>query len=245
MIKNLPYLFAKKDVIDQFADDKQFENHMASMVRSGKIVKIRNGLYAQIDNLGVPLTTKFEIASKINDESFVSHHSALEYYGVANQVFNTLTVGSKRKFNDFSFDDVDYTRQAVKDYTQVIYIVTAGVRIATLERAVVDCIDNIDLGGGIDELLNALEQIRVLDENKLAEILQAYNKVILYQKVGFILEQYKDRYMLSDKFFADCKSRLTNQIKYFLNDEYSDIAYNSDWQLMAPKNLKSRISGGF
>ena len=193
----------------------------------------------------MPLTTKFEIASKINDESFVSHHSALEYYGVANQVFNTLTVGSKRKFNDFSFDDVDYTRQAVKDYTQVIYIVTAGVRVATLERAVVDCIDNIDLGGGIDELLNALEQIRVLDENRLAEILQAYNKVILYQKVGFILEQYKDKYMLSDKFFADCKSRLTNQIKYFLNDEYSDIAYNSDWQLMAPKNLKSRISGGF
>ena len=245
MAKNLPYLFAKKDVIDQFADDKQFENHMASMVRSGKVVKIRNGLYAQIDNLGVPLTTKFEIASKINDESFVSHHSALEYYGVANQVFNTLTVGSKRKFNDFSFDDVDYTRQAVKDYTQVIYIVTAGVRVATLERAVVDCIDNIDLGGGIDELLNALEQIRVLDENRLAEILQAYNKVILYQKVGFILGQYKDKYMLSDKFFADCKSRLTNQIKYFLNDEYSDIAYNSDWQLMAPKNLKSRISGGF
>ena len=245
MVKNLPYLFAKKDVIDQFADDKQFENHMASMVRSGKVVKIRNGLYAQIDNLGVPLTTKFEIASKINDESFVSHHSALEYYGVANQVFNTLTVGSKRKFNDFSFDDVDYTRQAVKDFTQVIYIVTAGVRVATLERAVVDCIDNIDLGGGIDELLNALEQIRVLDENRLAEILRAYNKVILYQKVGFILEHYKDKYMLSDKFFADCKSRLTNQIKYFLNDEYSDISYNSDWQLMAPKNLKSRISGGF
>ena len=245
MVKNLPYLFAKKDVIDQFADDKQFENHMASMVRSGKVVKIRNGLYAQIDNLGVPLTTKFEIASKINDESFVSHHSALEYYGVANQVFNTLTVGSKKKFNDFSFDDIDYTRQAVKDYTQVIYIVTAGVRVATLERAVVDCIDNIDLGGGIDELLNALEQIRVLDENRLMEILQAYHKVILYQKVGFILEQYKDKYMLSDKFFAYCKSRLTNQIKYFLNDEYSDIAYNSDWQLMAPKNLKSRISGGF
>ena len=38
MTKNLPYLFAKKDVIDQFADDKQFENHMASQVRSGKIV---------------------------------------------------------------------------------------------------------------------------------------------------------------------------------------------------------------
>ena len=75
--------------------------------------------------------------------------------------------------------------------------------------------------------------------------MQAYNKVILYQKVGFILEQYKDKYMLSDKFFANCKSRLTNQIKYFLNDEYSDIVYNSDWQLMAPKNLKSRISGGF
>ena len=245
MVKQLSYLFAKKDVIAGFADDKQFENHIAGLVRSGKIVKIRNGLYAQIDNMGVPLTNKFEIASRINDESFVSHHSALEFYGVANQVFNTMTVGSRKRFNGFTFDDVEYSQIVVKDYTQVIYIVTADVRVTTLERAVVDCIDDIDLAGGIDEVLNALEQIRVLDETKLTEILKAYNKVILYQKVGFILEQYKDKFMLSDDFFADCKKHMTNQVKYFLNDEYNEIAYNADWQLMAPKNLKSRINGGY
>lgn len=49
--------------------------------------------------------------------------------------------------------------------------------------------------------------------------------------------------MLSENFFKICKSHLTNQIKYFLRDEYRDIEYNSDWKLMAPKNLKSRITG--
>ena len=244
MEKHIPYIFIKKDIIDNFENDVQYENWIKKQIRARKIVKIRKGLYIHIDAMGYPLATKFEIASKINDDSFVSYHSALEYYGVANQVFNTITVGTKKRFNGFIFDDVDYMQRIVKDYTQVIYIVTASLRITTLERTIVDCINNIDLAGGIEEILNALEQIRVLNENRLAEILHSYNSVFLYQKSGFIFEQYKDKFMFSNDFFDDCKSHLTNQIKYFLSDEYNDIAYNSNWKLMAPKNLKSRINGG-
>ena len=39
--------------------------------------------------------------------------------------------------------------------------------------------------------------------------------------------------------------RDTNQIKYFLQDEYKDIEFNSKWKLMAPKNLKSCLNGGY
>ena len=51
--------------------------------------------------------------------------------------------------------------------------------------------------------------------------------------------------MLTDSFFEECRSKLTNQIKYFLKDEFRDIEFNSTWKLMAPKNLKSRINGGY
>lgn len=241
----IPYTFAKADIIGNFENDAQYENWIQGQVRAKKIIKVRNGLYVHIDRSGYPLTTKFEIATKIADDAFVCYHSALEYYGVANQVFNTVTVGSKKRFNAFSFDDVDYVRKPVKHNAQILHIVTAGVRVTSLERAVIDCIDDIDEGGGIDEVLNALDQIRILDENKMLETLRAYNSVFLYQKVGFILEHFKEKLMLSDAFFEECKSHLTNQVKYFLQDEYKVIGFNSKWKLMAPKNLISRIHGGY
>ncbi len=245
MINFIPYTFTKKDIIGNFKNDKQYDNWISNQVRSGKILKVRNGLYVHVDISGYPLTTRYEIATKVADDAFVCYHSALEYYGMANQVFNTIMVGSRKRFADFSFDDIDYIRKPAKHEVQVAYIVTAGVRITSLERTVVDCLDDIDAGGGIDEVLSALDQIRILDEAKLLETLRAYDSVFLYQKVGYVLEHFKGELVLTDSFFDECKSKLTNQIKYFLKDEYNDIQFNSTWKLMAPKNLKSRITGGY
>ncbi len=245
MEKFIPYTFTKKDVIGDFKNDKQYENWIMGKVRAKKVVKVRNGLYVCVDMSGYPLSTKFEIASKIATDAFVCYHSALEYYGVTNQVFHTVTVGSKKRFNDFSFNGIDYVRKPAKHDVQIMNIVTAAVRVTSLERTVIDCIADIDSGGGIDEVLNALDQIRILDENKLLETLQAYDSVILYQKVGYVLECFQDKFMLTDAFFEECQSHLTNQIKYFLQNEYKDVEYNSKWKLMAPKDLKSRIHGGY
>lgn len=245
MARFIPYAFTKADAIKNFDSETQYKNWIISQVRAKKIVKVRNGLYVFVDVSGYPLTTKFEIAAKIADDAFICYHSALEYYGVANQVSNVVLVGSKTRFNDFSFDDVDYIRKPAHHDVQVVNIVNAAVRVTSLERTVVDCIDDVNEGGGIDEVLNALDQLRVLDENKLLEVLKAYDSVLLYQKVGYVLEQFQDKFMLSAAFFDECKSHLTNQVKYFLQDEYNDIAFVSEWKLMAPKNLKSRIYGGY
>ncbi len=51
--------------------------------------------------------------------------------------------------------------------------------------------------------------------------------------------------MLTDSFFEECKSRLTNQIIYFLQDEHKEIEFSSKWKLMTPKNLKSRLNEGY
>lgn len=244
MLQNIPYTFIKKDVIDNFVSDVQYENWLSVQLRAKRIMQVRKGLYVVLDITGEPLTTKFEVASKISEDAFVCYHSALEYYGVANQVFNTITVGSKSRFNTFSFEGVEYLRKQPKNPHGVIYITTAGVRITTLERTVVDCIDKIDLAGGIEELLAALEQVRLLDERKLLEILSAYDCLFLYQKVGYILQYYKEKFDFSDEFFAQCKSRLTNQVKYFLSDEF-DVVYNAEWRLMAPVNLLLRVNGDY
>ena len=245
MSKFIPYTFNIKEILKNFDNEKQLNNWIASKIKSNSIKKVRNGLYVLTDSAGYVFSSKFEIASKISKDSFVSYHSALEFHGVANQVFGDVIVSSSTRFNNFEFDGVEYINKVTKNYVEVMNIVTAGVRVSSLERTIIDCIDNINLAGGIEEILNALEQIKVLDENKLLHVLESYNRVLLYQKTGFILEQYKEQLSLSDEFFKSCQSKLTNQIKYFLKDEYKEIEYNAKWKLMAPKNLKTHIYGGY
>ena len=154
-----------------------------------------------------------------------------------------MVVGSLSRFNLFEFDGVEFSCKIIKNYEQIIYKEIEKVRVTSLERTIIDCIDNIDLAGGVDEILNALEQIKILDENKLLSVLKSYNQVLLYQKVGYILEQFKNELMISDDFLKECQNKLTNQVKYFLQYDYKNIVYNRKWQLMAPKNIKTRIYG--
>ncbi len=245
MVKWISFVITKKDIRPQFSSDIQYENWIAGQLRAKRIMKVRKGLYVLVDATGEPMATKFEIASKITDDAFLCYHSALEFYGVVNQVFNTMMMGSNLRFNSFTFLNVDYIRKQPNNDYGIVYIKQAGVRVTTLERTVIDCINNIDSCGGIDELLDALVHIRILDEKELLGALYAYNCIFLYQKAGYILQHYQEKFDLSDAFFAECKRHLAKQVKYFLKDEYGKVEYNSEWRLMAPKNLISRIEGGY
>lgn len=240
-----PYIFNKDEILKDFDNEKQLNNWIYRKIKSKDIKKVRNGLYVLVDGAGYVNASKFEIASKISKDSFVAYHSALEYYGIANQVFGDVIVCSSTKFNNFEFENIEYINKVTKNYVEVINAVTAGVRVSSLERTIIDCIDNVNLAGGIEEVLNALEQIKVLDEDKLISVLSSYDQVLLFQKAGYILEHFKEQLNLSDRFFKFCQSKLTNQIKYFLQDDYKDFGFNARWKLMVPKNLKSHINGGY
>ena len=245
-MKSLPKLTTKEEMVDKFKDEKQYSNWIALKLKSKTYKKIRNNLYALIDlSTNDIYSTKFEIASKISNTSFVCYHSALEYYGLANQVFGDVLVGSLTKFNNFIFEDNEYICKSVKSVKFVNNIVSEGIKVSSLEKTIIDCIDNIDLAGGIEEVLNALEQIKYVDENKLIEILKDTDKIFLYQKVGFLFELYNSQLGLSNNFFAECKSHIGKKVNYFMRYEFKDTELNEKWNLIVPKNIKSCINGGY
>ena len=134
MAKWIPYVITKKDMRPQFSSDMQYENWIAGQLRAKKIAKVRKGLYVVVDARGELLATKFEIASKITDDAFLCYHSALEFYGVANQVFHTVTVGSMSRFNPFTFLDVDYIRKQPKNDYGIAYIERAGMKLHAQDK---------------------------------------------------------------------------------------------------------------
>ena len=245
-MESLPKLITKEEMVDKFKDEKQYSNWIALKLKSKTYKKIRNNLYALIDpSTNDIYSTKFEIATKISKTSFVSYHSALEYYGFANQVFGDVLVGSLTKFNNFIFEDNEYICKPIKNIKFVNDIVSEGIRVSSLEKTIVDCIDNIDLAGGIEEVLNALEQIKYVNESKLLEILKDINKMYLYQKIGFLFELYNNQLDLSNEFFEECKSHISKKVNYFMQYEFKDTELNEKWNLIVPKNIKSRINGGY
>lgn len=245
-MSTLDKLITKEKVIGQFKDEKQYSNWIANKLKSGTYIKIRNNLYALIDpSTNNIYSTKFEIASNISRTSFICFHSALEYYGIANQVFNDVTVGSLTKFNNFTFQDSKFVYKQVKNAVFVKDVISEGIKVTSLEKTIIDCIDDISLAGGIEEVLNALEQIKYLKEEILTKVLEDSDKMFLYQKVGYLFETYNDQLNLSSDFFDACKSHLTNKTNYFLKGEFKNISLNKRWNLMVPENIKSRINGGY
>lgn len=129
----------------------------------------------------------------------------MEYYGIANQVFSNVFVGSLTRFNNFVFNDNEFIFKSAKNIKFVNNIINEGIKVSSLEKTIVDCIDNINLAGGIEEILNALEQIKYLNEKKILEILLDINKMVLYQKVGYLLELYNNQFEFSDDFLKNVK----------------------------------------
>ena len=242
----LPKLITKKDVIDKFENEKQYSNWIALKLKSNIYKKVRNNLYALVDpSTNDIYSTKFEVASKISESSFICYHSALEYYGIANQVFSNVFVGSLTRFNNFVFNDNEFIFKSAKNIKFVNNIINEGIKVSSLEKTIVDCIDNINLAGGIEEILNALEQIKYLNEKKILEILLDINKLVLYQKVGYLLELYNNQFELSDDFFKECKTHISKKVNYLIQYEFKETELNENWKLIVPKNLKSRINGGY
>lgn len=210
--------------------------------KKGYIERVRHNFYVviSIENKQ-PLLSRYEIGSRLFPDACVSHHSAFEIYGYANQVFYEVYITTQSRFKDFEYDGITYRRKAPKGDVQTENL--RGVTVTNLEQTVIDSIDTIDQIGGLEEFLRCLVLVPSLDEDKLLLALENYNIGFLYQKTGFILEQFNDSFGLSDLFFETCKKNIPKADRY-LSRDHDNNSYDPKWRLMRPKNISHIINKG-
>ena len=209
-------------------------------IEESLVVKIRRNLYA-VTNLATKHieANRYEVASSLTPTAYVAYHSALEFYGVANQVFNTMYVASESIFNSFEFDGLSY--MYAKSPTNVgieTPVMSYGIRVTSLERTVIDGIDRIARCGGSEEMLQCFGMIMHISEAKLMEVLASYDKATLYKKTGFVLSRFRGRFNLSDDFFQICRERANVGSKVLTS--YEDCTeYDREWNLSYPDTFNS------
>ena len=238
-------IFHKKDVVALTKDENAAKEILRRYKKQGLISQVRRDLYVVTDlATKVSLATKFEIACHITPSSYLSYHAALEYYGLAHQIFYELYISSKETFDSFDYEGVIYTFLQSKSYIGVINPMTDSlVRVTDLERTILDCIDRIDLSGGLEELVQCFAIITYVNEKKLLDYLYHFDKQVLYQKAGFILGYFQKEMKLSDAFFELCKSKVGKSTRYLIDKQQSDT-YFKEWKLCAPQNILSFLEQG-
>ena len=214
------------------------KKYLAGMVKAGYVNKIRNNLYTCYDfALNSDCANRFQIASSINKNSYISYHSAFEFYGFYNQMFNEIQVSSSKRFSHFEYDGYSY--KCFSNDIDIQIDTIQGVRVTSIERTIVDSINMLGKVLDIEELIKCLDLIHLVNEKKLTEALEAYHKEILYRKVGYILSYYKNEFRLSETFFNLCLTRGVHSNKgcLVMNDK-DNLKFNSKWGLYVYPNLK-------
>jgi len=237
--------FTRADVERITGNAETANSLLTSYQKKGYIESVKRNLYVAVSmetNQAVP--NRYRIASHITDGAYISHHSAFEYYGCANQVFYEVYVSGDKRFEQFEYDDVVY-RHIAPRISVGVEEKPDGVRITDMERTMLDSINDFEKIAGLEELLCCLEVIPRINEEKLLEYLERYGKQFLYQKAGYVLNHLKNELKLSDRFFEVCESNVSKSVRYFYNGvEHEQNVFDKRWQLFVPKNLLKIISQG-
>lgn len=235
--------FTHSDMVQITGSESAARWQIKNYLHKGYIERVKRDLYAVISmETEQPIPSRYQIASRIAEDSFVSHHSAFEFYGYANQVFYEVYFGTSRRVHPFEYDGITYQPVVWRGYTG-IQETNTGVRVTSLERTVIDSIADFPRIGGLEELLRCLILIPSLDSEKLLEALEVYGRTQLYQKAGYILETYRDELSLPDMFFEKCMKQISTS-KTYLFDKQEDFVFHERWKLYAPKNLKKLVDKG-
>lgn len=238
-------VFSMKEVNALYSSERTARVALGKLLKGNMALKIRNGLYTCVSGEnGGPVANRFQVASAITPSSYVSHHTAFEYYGTVDQVFYEVYVGSQTRFHDFEFDG--YTYHYVKEQMRDGIIspeFSGGIKVTDKERTIADSIKDLNRIAGLEEVLSCVVSVNSIDETKMLKYLAEYDSAFLYQKTGFIFSEYQTELGISDNFIKICKDRSGNSKRYLTN-VISEPGYSGEWKLVYPKNIKRMKNGG-
>jgi len=229
-------LFTLKEAEDLYEKKESVASSLSRYVKTGKVVRIKRDLYAAIDPMtGSIYANKFEIASKATETSYVSYHSALEYWGLATQVFNTVYFSSDKRVSNYGYSGIDYVGVNSPFEEGILEKQNNSIiRVTDLERTLIDCIDKIDLAGGFEEIVEGISYLRHVKEDKLLNYLRIYNKNFLYQKTGYFFSSYTEN-LLSKEFFRECKEKMGERKSYIDTFVKGKRKLVKEWNLIVPE----------
>lgn len=235
--------FSRGDIAAMLGNDDTAGSLLREYLKKGYIERVRRDLYAVISlETKQPVLSRYQIGCSISKDAALSHHSAFEYYGYANQVFYAVYVSTSSRFPNFQYNGVSYHRIAPKICMYTVE--NSGIRVTSLEQTVIDSIADFEKIAGLEETLRCIMMIPALDEDRMIHILEGRANGYLWQKCGYILDQLNNGLDLTPSFFDCCHDHIASSKRALLKDTSFSMVWNKKWNLYVPQSLREYINKG-
>ncbi len=232
--------FSLKDVTAITHNRSTSMSLIRRLLEKNYAVRIRKGLYSCIDlTTGNIVANKYQIACAINSDAYISYHTAAELYGLTDQIYNIVYVSSKKRFNSFEFMG-DIYRHIYSPFEEGVIEAknTRGIRMTNKERTYVDSINMISKISGVEEIINITKQIQDLNFKKMMRYMEGYNKKVLYQKIGYFLENFYLGGLEEDDFLKYCHKKSKGSVRYLIQSHEGVL--DSKWNLIIPTEYQKK-----
>jgi predicted transcriptional regulator of viral defense system len=227
------------------------ESLLSYHLREGHLLRIRRGLYAVVPPGGDPETCPIDpylVAAKSADDAVLAYHTALDLHGKAHSVFERYFFQSNRSVRTTTFRTYRIERtpfpKALRDRSKEHFATEtldrSGVelRVASLERTLVDLHDRPKLGGGWEEIWRSLESVEYFDLDLVVAYTQLLGNGTTAAKVGYYLEQHAEPLMVEERHLEPLRELGPKQPHYLERGRSGKLV--SDWNLVIPVSLAER-----
>jgi predicted transcriptional regulator of viral defense system len=192
---------------------------------------------------------RYAVPSKLREDAVIGYHSALEFHGLANQVFQTVYYLSLRPRRDVTYEQVTYHRGAPPkrlvqkggvDFQVEPHL--SGIRVTGRERSLVDCLHSLEYSGGVDELDRCLAAFPSFDFEVAFKYLTLLHWPWLYARLGCLLDRHAKRLFFAGKWRDAFLRRVPRGVVY-LERKRPGGRWVSLWNLMVPPSMAESAPG--
>lgn len=229
--------FSRSFIVSLLQSEQKARSILEKYLKMGSIERVRRDFYTVLNpETGETLSDKFQIASSITDDTYVSHTSVFEYYDILPK-HDLIYVATQKRLTNFYYQGVDYRFMPHRGQRSSL---ENGIKIVNLEQAIIDCIADIEKLTDWPRFLLAFPKMPQLSSDKLLEVLFQYRQKELYQKVACLLEALNDYLSLRKTFFARCHEEVSEKI-IALFPIKRGLTLNKKWNVLAPIDMEAYV----
>ena len=221
-------IFTFSEIEDQLGLPRQnLSNSLFYLVQDKFLIQLEKGKYCRPN-----FNNAFVIANYLCQGSAIAYWSALNHYGLTEQIPNTIFVQTDRLKRSKTVRNVYY--KFVKVHSKKITGITTDgwgshrFRISDIEKTIIDCFDQPRYSGGFSELIRALHTAK-LNKKKLLKYALAVDNFSVMKRISYLSELFD---MKGFKLFQDeTRKRLKNKYTVLSPVHEKKGRYLSRWKL--------------
>nr|MBN1229585.1 transcriptional regulator [Anaerolineae bacterium] len=251
-------VFTHREFLDHLdsqgnAGDRTDQSILAYYKKTGRLISLRQGLYATIPSGADPNTYPVDpylIATHLQPDAILSHHSALAFFGRAYSIqemfiYTSNTPISTTRIRSRLYRGTRHPVSLCRHGRQTFDVQTVDhlgqwIQVTGLERAVVDMLNKPQLSGGLEEMWRSFEMIEILNTETVLTYVELLNNQTTSAKVGYVFEAHRDRWMIDEPVLNAVEALCPKQPRYWQRGKREGGELAARWNLIVPNNLANK-----